>query len=73
VRQWSARLKLPWDKLSDFVRGVLRPLKEDGAEIEVEVALTARSEGGLKKTTLDHKVKETLNQIGAKIFEENQQ
>lgn len=73
VPQWSARLKLPWDKLSDFVRGVLRPLKEDGAEIEVEVALTARSEGGLKKTTLDHKVKETLNQIGAKILEENQQ
>lgn len=73
VRQLSLRLKLPWDKLADFVRGVLRPLKEDGAEIEVEVALTARSEDGLKKTTLDHKVKETLNQIGAKVLEEDQQ
>lgn len=73
VRQLSLRLKLPWDKLADFVRGVLRPLKEDGAEIEVEVALTARSQDGLKKATLDHKVKETLNQIGAKILDEKQE
>jgi hypothetical protein len=72
VRHLSLRLQLPWDKLADFIRGVLRPLREDGAEIEVEVALTAHSEDGLKKSTLDHKVKETLNQIGAKVLEENQ-
>jgi|FLYL01.1.fsa_nt_gi hypothetical protein len=71
VRQLSLRLKLPWDKLADFVRGVLRPLKEDGADIEVQVALTARSEDGLKKTTLDHKVEETLRQIGAEVLEKN--
>jgi hypothetical protein len=72
VTHLSLRVQLPWDKLADFIRGVLRPLREDGAEIQVEVALTAHSEEGLKKSTLDHKVKETLNQIGAKILEEEQ-
>ncbi len=73
VRQLRLRVQLPWDKMSDFVRGVLVPLRGDGADIQVEVTLNAHSEEGLKKATLDHKVKETLNQIGAKIIEEKQQ
>ncbi len=72
VRQLNLRVQVPWDKMADFVRGVLMPLRGDGAEIDVEVSLTARSQEGLKKTTLDHKVKETLNQIGAKILNEEQ-
>jgi hypothetical protein len=72
VRQLSLRVQVPWDKMADFVRGVLMPLRGDGADIAVEVSITARSEEGLKKTTLDHRVKETLNQIGAKILEEEQ-
>jgi predicted AAA+ superfamily ATPase len=72
VRQLSLRVQVPWDKMADFVRGVLMPLRGDGAEIDVEVSLTARSQEGLKKTTLDHKVRETLNQIGAKILNEEQ-
>jgi hypothetical protein len=62
---------VPWDKLSDFVRGVILPLRNDGAELEVEVYVQAQSEcGGIKPATLEHKVKETLRQIGAKIVEE---
>jgi hypothetical protein len=65
------RVKVPWDKLSDFVRGVILPLRNDGAELEVEVYVQAQSEcGGIKPATLEHKVKETLRQIGAKAVEE---
>jgi hypothetical protein len=65
------RVKVPWDKLSDFVRGVILPLRNDGAALEVEVYIQARSEsGGIKPATLEHKVKETLRQIGAEILEE---
>jgi hypothetical protein len=72
VRQLSLRVQVPWDKMADFVRGVLMPLRGDGAEIDVEVSLTARSQEGLRKATLEHRVKETLNQIGAKILDEEQ-
>lgn len=72
VRQLSLRVQVPWDKMADFVRGVLMPLRGDGADIDVEVSLTARSQEGLRKATLDHKVKETLNQIGAKVLNEEQ-
>jgi hypothetical protein len=68
------RVKVPWDKLSDFVRGVILPLRNDGAALEVEVYIQARSEsGGIKPATLEHKVKETLRQIGAEIVEEHTQ
>ena len=72
IRQLSLRVQVPWDKMADFVRGVLMPLRGDGAGLDVEVSLTARSEEGLRKATLDHKVKETLNQIGASILDEEQ-
>jgi predicted AAA+ superfamily ATPase len=72
VHQLSLRVQVPWDKMADFVRGVLMPLRGDGADIDIEVSLAARSKEGLKKSTLDHKVKETLNQIGAKILSEEQ-
>jgi len=34
------------------------------------VHLQAHSEGGIRHSTLEHKVKETLRQIGAEIEEE---
>ncbi|MCL6623464.1 MAG: hypothetical protein K6T17_02455, partial [Fimbriimonadales bacterium] len=65
------RVKMPWDKFSGFVRGVIEPLRNDGAELDVEVLVQARLEsGGIKPATLEHKVKETLRQIGAEILEE---
>jgi hypothetical protein len=65
------RVKVPWDKLSDFIRGVIIPLHNDGAELEVEVFVQAWSESGsIKQETLKHKVKETIRQINAKILEE---
>ncbi len=65
------RVKVPWDKLSDFLRGVVLPLRGDGADLELEVMLDARgAPGSIKASTLEQKVKETLQQIGAKVLEE---
>lgn len=65
------RAKVPWDKLSDFLRGVVLPLRSDGAELEVEVTLDARcTPGSIKASTLEQKVNETLQQIGAQVLEE---
>ena len=68
--RYKLRSVIPWDKLSDFVRGVVMPLRQDGADLKVEVTLEACAEEGFKQTTLDQKVRETLKQIGADILEE---
>ncbi|MGH7863186.1 MAG: DUF499 domain-containing protein [Candidatus Dormibacteraceae bacterium] len=70
VHALTLRVGLPWDKLSDVVRGVLLPLSSDGASLTVELALTARSPSGIRQDTLDNKVRETLRQIGATVLEE---
>jgi predicted AAA+ superfamily ATPase len=71
-KYYRLHAKVPYDKLSELIRGVIMPLRNDGAEVEVEVIVTASSEsGGIKKETLEHKVKETLKQIGAEVLEEN--
>lgn len=72
IRDLRLRVQVPWDKMADFVRGVLMPLRGDGADINVEVSMTAHSDEGLRKTTLEHKVKETLAQIGATILDQEQ-
>lgn len=65
------RARLPWDKLSDFLRGVVLPLQKDGAELQVEVTLDARCPaGGIRASTLEQNVNETLQQIGAQVLEE---
>lgn len=61
--------RIPWDKLSDFVSGVLAPLRQEGAELDVKIELSAESKEGIKKDTLELKTKETLNQIQADILE----
>ncbi|MDW8383079.1 MAG: DUF499 domain-containing protein, partial [Verrucomicrobiota bacterium] len=74
MQTYRLRVKVSWDKLSDFVRGVVSPLRNDGAELTVEVSLEARAaSGGLKQATLDQKVRETLRQIGAEIVHEQQE
>lgn len=66
------RVELPWDKVSEFYRGVIGPLKADGADIRLEVYLQASSlQGSIKQATLDHKVRETLKQLDAQVLEED--
>ncbi|MEM0231819.1 MAG: hypothetical protein QXG78_01745, partial [Candidatus Methanomethyliaceae archaeon] len=64
---------VPWDRLSDLIRGVFTPLSREGAQISLEVKIEAESKQGISKDTLDLKIKETLNQIGAKVLEEKEE
>jgi hypothetical protein len=63
-------VEIPWDKLSNLISGVFRPLTYEGAEISLKMRIEASSRKGINKDTYNLKVKETLNQIGAKIIEE---
>ncbi len=62
---------VPWDKLSQMVGGVIRPLKEKGDPPKITVRI--ESEGNFDRSTLDTKVRETLLQIGADITEWNEE
>ncbi|MCS7166809.1 MAG: DUF499 domain-containing protein [Gemmatales bacterium] len=68
--EYNLEVNLPWDKISDFVRGVVKPLHEGGAEVAIRIALTARSEEGINPATLERTVRETLRQIGAQILKD---
>jgi predicted AAA+ superfamily ATPase len=70
ITKLTLKANVPWDKLSDLMRGVFMPLNQEGAQINLEIKIEAQSTQGISKNTLDLKIKETLNQIGAKITEE---
>jgi len=63
----TLKAKIPWDKISAIISGVILPLKDKGMPPEISIELEAKSTEGFDRTTLDSKVKETLQQIGAKI------
>jgi hypothetical protein len=67
IRSVTLRAKIPWDKLSNIVIGVIKPLKDKGLPPEITIEIKGRSEEGFDRNTLDTKVKETLQQIGAVI------
>jgi len=67
VRKVTLVAKIPWDKLSYLIAGVIKPLKDKGNPPEITIKI--ESEGEFDRTTLDTKVKETLQQIGAEIEE----
>jgi len=69
VRRVVFRARVPWDKMSSVTQGVIRPLKDKGSPPEIVIEITANSQEGFDRTTLDSKVKETLRQIGAKLEE----
>ena len=73
VNKIMIKARVPWDKLSDLVRGVFIPLSHEGANIVLQVNIDAYSEHGIKRETLDLKIRETLNQIGAKVLEEKEE
>jgi hypothetical protein len=73
IRKIALRVNAPWDKLSELVRGAFNPLSHEGAQISLEVKIEAQSEQGIKRDTLDPKIKETSTQIGAKVLEEKEE
>lgn len=58
---------VPWDKLSSLVSGVIAPLKNRNADLKIHINLKAHSDQGFDRITLDSRVKETLQQIGAQL------
>jgi len=70
LQRVTIEAEIPWDKLSDLIRGVFMPLNREGAKISLRMKIEALSEKGISKDTFDLKVRETLRQIGAKIIEE---
>lgn len=73
IKKIAMRAKVPWDKLSELVRGVFTPLRREGAKISLEVKIEAQSDEGISRDTLDLKIKETLKQIGAEVLEEEEE
>ena len=73
VTSLHLRVRVPWDKIADFLRGVVMPLRADGANLTIEITVDAESAAGIKKTTLEQKVDETLRQIGAQVVEDRQE
>jgi len=73
IRKYLLKFQVSPDKLSELIRGVFAPLAKDGAQISLKMEVEAESKEGIKKDTVDLKVKETLNQIGAKILEEKEE
>jgi hypothetical protein len=73
ITKLTLKANVPWDKLSDLMRGVFMPLNQEGAQISLEIKIEAQSLRGISKNTLDLKIKETLNQIGANILEEQEE
>lgn len=72
VRRIEITAQVPWEKLSDLIKGVLAPLHREGAQVApLEVKIEAFSEKGISRNTVNITIKETLNQIGAKVVEEN--
>ena len=67
IRSVTLKAKVPWDKLSNIVSGVIRPLKDKGLPPEITIEIKGRSEEGFDRDTLENKVRETLHQIGATI------
>lgn len=67
IKSVTLKAKVPWDKLSNIVSGVIRPLKDKGVPPEITIEIKGESEEGFDRDTLDNKVRETLHQIGATI------
>lgn len=64
----SIKAKIPWERWSDFLDYAIKFLKEDNAELSINVDLEAQSNEGISEKTLDD-IKESLDQkgIGAEI------
>ena len=73
VKKVTLRARIPLDKLSEIIRGVIIPLKDKGDLSDISIEIKAESKDGFDRTTLESKVKETLKQINAKIEEWNEE
>ncbi len=63
IRKVWIKANIPSEHISSLINGVINPLKGEGGTLDVVVEITANSQKGFPRHTLDTKVKETLQQI----------
>lgn len=68
---YRLRVRIPWDRLSDFQRGVVLPLKDVCERVELEITVDAEAEHGIPEGVLEQKIHETLRQLGVEPHEES--
>ncbi|HDQ72742.1 MAG TPA: DUF499 domain-containing protein, partial [Chloroflexi bacterium] len=65
---------VPAGKIADVNRGILMPINRAVGDfeftIEIEIEIDVTSEEGLSKAVLEHTIKETVRQIGARVVDE---
>jgi len=56
---------VPWDHYTDIYPGVIQPLQRVSDQLSIIIEIEA--EGEIDENTVNLKIKETLDQIGAEI------
>jgi len=56
---------VPWDHYTDIYLGVIQPLQRVSDQLSITIEIEA--EGEIDENTVNLKIRETLNQIGAEI------
>ncbi len=68
IKRFRLRVAIPFGRLGDFTSGVIKPLSS--AIKHLEIAVECESAEGIDESVLNLQVRETLNQIGAKVIEQ---
>lgn len=67
IKRLAIRAKIPWENISEFTGGVIRPLVAKSEEIKLTIEVKAEAYDEFDENTINLKVRETLKQIGADI------
>lgn len=70
INELTLEVKIPRGKLSDFYRYIMRTLENTFENIEIIIEIKATN-GKLKKSDYELKIKETLSQINAQVLKED--
>lgn len=62
VRDVSIKASIDWQNWDNFFREVIDPLINEGANVKIELTLSAHSDEGIKQDTIELKIKESLEQ-----------
>jgi hypothetical protein len=61
---------VPASRIADVNRGILLPLSGTAGDFTFTLDIDITGEDGLSPATLEHTIKETIRQIGARVVEE---
>jgi len=62
---------IPSTKIADLNRGVLMPISKEVGEFDLNIEINISNEEGISRSTVQNKIKETIEQIGARITRED--